>query len=282
MNKLWYIIVIFFLQTVSTSQYSGIIECFIRPSREDLQSQFDSLANGVQEFDSDTIPVINYEGDQLENKGDGLSVFNNKYRYDIHNQQYKVAKKILNRSISGIDGVFGYYRGFACVSNMNGLLLFPRLELEHALVVVITNEVIPVIIQGSIPSYFRVASIEDAEMYYFSAEEVHDGLMLEWKMDKVPFEQDGRIPHNALIIISDPKSVYFDGAPRMFPYSENILLPDLFAKEDFTRGIYGIHAVDTLRYFKPLSYFSKESMLQKNVHFAHRIVNADSFSAGDI
>lgn len=268
------------LSSLKSNYYNGVIKCFIKPSTLDLENKLQQMANGVEEFDKDALPVINYQNETIKNSGDGLSIFK-KSNIGKDNEQYSIARKILNRSLMGVDGVFAYYRGFATLSDSSGLIMFPRLEPEHELIIVITKEIIPVVTRGQIPIGFRPLDFEESKIFKLLANPIAGGLMFEWVIEEISFEENKEIPFNALIIVCDPKEVYFDDEPNTFLYSENIMIPTLFAQHNFTKGIYGMNALDTLQFFKPLSYINKESILQKNIHFGTRFIDTDTFDALD-
>ncbi len=289
-----YLFIIFFVNVFftinnyaySSISHSGVIKCVIKPWRKTLENELaqlelseknsDKLAENAsldEQKNGDDFDEKMEQKNNVINNGDGLSIYLSQEN-NHHEKTYNLAEKILRRTMIGVDGIFAYYRGLVVISDIQGLIMFPRLEQDRNLTVVIASDIEPMRFTSDRPSSFSVSRSIPSEWYMCSAVEDVNSGMLTWKAEKITPPQDMKIPINALIIIANPKVLFFSSDPLTVPFSENFMLPDLFATEELTRGIYGLHALEALRYHQPLTFTTRESLLQPGVQYARKIFNS--------
>lgn len=250
--------------------YNGVLEVYVRPYRNDLQGKNRIDLSEYIGMPRDTYsPLVIKEAEN--SLGEGFDMYHTGRHAHEKNIPYMVAEKILKRTLQGVNGVFAYYRGYGLITDSDGLISFPRLEQENKILIVVTKDIFPVITGGIIPTYFCVHDISQTGWYECIGEENDDGTMMTWKV--VPYSavpSDGKIPENALIIISDPMTLFFENS-RTVAFSQNFLIPDILVTENFTRGIYAMHALEVLRYYGTMQWIEKESVGALGLHFAKKM-----------
>jgi hypothetical protein len=269
-------IILLFL-TLNCEYYTNVIELYIRPDRRFLKEKYD---NGVCDFSIGRGSIIRGDKPITVREGDGSLFFSDGFNiylderdpltcHDIH---YSLAKKILKKTIQGVNGVFGCYRGYVSISDESGLLTFPSFETNKKITIIITKFVSPLILKGKIPADFFISKSDKSKWFICEAEEFAD-FTLKWTIKEIMAPENWTLPENALVLLCDPKSVYFDEEPFISMQTNNILIPTLFAKGDFTRGIYAMYAMEMLRYYKPIRLSKKSSSFGEEKHFAELIEN---------
>ncbi len=269
-------LILFFL-TMNSEYYTNIIELYIRPDRQFLKEKYDSRACDLSIGRGSIIrgdnPITVREGDGSLFFSDGFNIYlDERDPLTCHDMHYCLAKKILQKTIQGINGIFACYRGYVSISDESGLLTLPSFETTKKITIVITKFISPVILKGKIPADFFILKSDKSKWFVCEAEE-NDNLTLRWTVKEIKEPENRKVPENALVLLCDPKAVYFDKEPFVSMQTNNILIPPLFVKGEFTRGIYAMYAMEMLRYYKPIRLSKKASSFENEKHFAEVMEN---------
>ncbi len=248
------------------SYYNGVIQIDIRPERKKLLLEFEKIENQTTKR-----PTIKRENKITQNFGNAIPLYFINETDENSDESYKIAKKILYKSMLGIEGVFGFYRGYTITSNKDGLIYFPKMEPERKILIVISREIQPISAAGNIPTYFMVPNISNSKWYLCEGIADATNTSITWNTKIIAPPNDRKIPINAIIIISDPNFISFDLEPYTVKYSENFLLPTLFVSENFTPGMYAIAAMDRLWTQLPISETKKVSNILTQKHFGTKM-----------
>jgi hypothetical protein len=263
---------LFFLTIQPTqSFYSGVIKLSIRPCYADIDKDLKKNTCGLDKhgcYLTEKEPWIIREGDLSLMDGDGFSIYQKKDKaVTCDDLNYCMAKKVLKKTISGIDGVFAYYKGQVEISDSAGSISFPCLETEQSIPIVITEEIIPIIVSDNTPIKFVAANPLETSWYECKGKDVKREDFVEWTVSKYEPDSKREIPANALIIVSDPNQITFEKDPLVIAKSSNIIIPTLYANSGFAKGVYALYAMDVFNYYSPLNFTRKKSSFN-SVHFA--------------
>jgi hypothetical protein len=261
LKKKYLLILILINNIFYASFFSGLIEISIRPERKTLEIAFQK-----EEQKPIKKTYIIKENKITADFGPAIPLYFINEADESHNESYKIAKKILYKSMLGIEGIFGFYRGYTNTSNKDGRLYFPKMESEKKILVVIAKEIQPISVTGGIPTHFMIPNGSDSKWYICEGTSDTTNTKITWTAKIIPQPLDRKIPLNTIIIISDPNFISFDLDPYIVKYSENFLLPTLFVSDNFTPGMYAIAAMDRLWAQLPISETKKVSNIlpQKN------------------
>ncbi|TXI93994.1 MAG: hypothetical protein E6Q33_01430 [Neisseriales bacterium] len=230
--------------------YSGVIELYIRPDRQSLQSDLNLLKNYIREQkEEEGEPTVITA---MHGQRDGLALYKEKTS-TYEDLYYILAEKILTKSLEGISGVHGFYRGYDATSTNNGRLVFPRLEEKNEINILLTSAIFPVILKGNIPDHFIASDQKPCHFYLYTGTVDEKSETITWKIQKQDTATATKqIPFNTFIVLIDPHTAYFESKEYKTQYSSNILLPNLYLINP-KEAHYNHFALDVLRYYKPLS-----------------------------
>ena len=240
---------IFFFNFLNSIQYKNVIEICFKPEIKSLENSIknDSCPLKTCAIQSQN-PLKKYSNNPADS--DGFNIYyKEQVADDCRENRYCVYKKILNRSIYGVPGVFCFYNGYSALSDDDGLVIFPSLETNDELIIVVSKSIYPILFSKNIPSYFKVNPEEPSAWYKLSKEKKNKNSY--WEIKKMKEPEDLRIPENALIIIGEPNYVRFDKEEEASIISQNIIVPNVYLDERFTRGIYTLDILDNLKYYSP-------------------------------
>jgi hypothetical protein len=262
-----------FLTIESAQQfYNGVIELNIRPYYDDINNDLKKNACNINKHNcylTDKEPWIVREEDLPITDGDGFGIYQKRdIATTCDDINYCMAKKVLKKTIAGVDGVFAYYKGQAEMSDSAGSISFPCLEAEETIPIAITEELIPISVSNNTPIKFIAANPLETAWYECKGKSIKGDGFTEWSINKSESNLKGEIPENALIIISDPNQITFEKDPLIIAKSSNIIVPTLYASSGFTKGIYALYAMDVFNYYSPLNFTKKKSSFNNDLHFA--------------
>ena len=249
--KMNFLIFFLFFSNLISIQYNNIIELHFRPEKKDLENYL-SFEDSCPYVESCKIqnenPIINHSSNPI--LADGLNMYLDEAPgKTCKDMQYCLSKKILNRNLEGISGIFAFYCGYSGISDNEGLLILPSFEIKNKLTIIVTKSIHPAIFSKNIPSYFFIPKNEDSLWYECLGKEKNGSFY--WQIENIKIPNNKKVPENALIIIGDCNLINFEKEPQFSAFIGNIIVPTAIVNEKFTRGIYAINLINNLKYYYP-------------------------------
>jgi len=161
------------------------------------------------------------------------------------------------RSVPGIEAT---YYGTTTVSDSNGQIMFGRMHTGNELRVIITPAIVPVLIDENLVSYMKPSPDEPLISYNLVREKNPHTTKWEWLVKKETTTKTERIPIDAIVILADPKLVYFKEGAYASIKGENFFLPTVYVRRvDAEADEIAIRFLTANRYFAPIRLDDKKS-----------------------
>jgi hypothetical protein len=251
--------------------YTGIIELHIRPDRRSLQGDLSLLKQYMKEKkDSADNPTTITKASTQRN---GLGLYKkNESDSDFENLYYVLAEKVLTESLKGIEGIHGFYRGYDTASDTQGRILFPRLDNQDEISILLTSKVSPIILKGEVPDHFIVGQDIPYTFYRCTGKKNEKNDTTTWTIEiRNDKNLTQKIPFNTLVILVNPYNAYFETTETIIQTSNNILLPTLCLIDNKEQNTYSTFALDVLRYYKPFIKFEQTTSIANQIHDNSRL-----------
>jgi hypothetical protein len=248
--------------------YNGVIQLNIKPNPFIIKKDL----NIVEQYKKEAgihnklgAPVISNLSENSQKNGLSLYEHNKNPYQELH---YIVAKKLLETNMQGIEGIFAHYRGYSVMSDINGNIILPRLDDTNLISIVITQNIQPIIIHGSIPDHFIIEHNSKYASYVAEKIEVDPNLsIMKWSVKPNPtLIINQKIPYPTIVIIADPDLFFFDNNPLSSDSSINVLLPTLYATTENSSSNYSNLAMQTLQYFKQIQETKYTTEIENQLH----------------
>lgn len=260
--------IFFIFLSNNTIHYNGIIQLNIKPNpfiiKKDLNILEEYKKNNLLNTTLSAPIITNLHSNQEKN---GLDLYEKK-KNSYEELHYEVAKKLLETNMQGIHGIFAHYRGYSVMSDINGTIIFPRIDDSNTISIVITQNIQPIIIHGQVPDHFIID--QNFKHASYIAEKTHDSeslSIMKWSIKPYPsLIINQKIPYQTIIIIGDPDLFFFDNNAHSMDSSINVLLPTLYALENNNFLDYNNFAIQTLQYFKKLNQMLYTTEIENQLH----------------
>jgi hypothetical protein len=245
--------------------YTGIIELHIRPDRRSLQEDLALLKEYIKQKNNSADNPTTITNQKFPRNG--LDIYK-KNESDFENLYYILAEKVLTESLKGIEGIHGFYRGYDAASDTQGRILFPRLDNQDEISILLTPQISPIILKGEVPDHFIVGQETPYAFYRCTGKKNEKDDITVWTIE-IRNDKDLRqkIPFNALVILVNPYNAYFETTETTIQTSNNILLPTLCLIDTKQQSAsYNSFALDVLRYYKPFTKSEQTTNIANQIH----------------
>ncbi len=128
-------------------------------------------------------------------------------------------------------GIMATYAGFLDVSNVNGLLTFPRKHTEAEILLVITTEMEPEFMFGTTIHHWRLKESEPQAFFKIVRDYDKDSETFFWNTTEATAPENNILPADSLVIFARPKDVYIPTGITPTDNRENLTLPSVYIKK---------------------------------------------------
>ena len=247
--------------------YNGVIQLNIKPNPFAIKKDLNILEQYKQETinqDEFSVPVIRAVNNNQEKEGLHLYEHKKSPYQELH---YEVAKKLLETTMQGVSGIFAYYRGYAVASDIDGSIIFPRLDDSRVISIVIAELIHPVVIHGSVTDHFIIDFNAKYNSYIAENIESDESTIMKWTVKQdASLIINNKIPFQSIVNIADPDLFFFDSNPYVIDSSINILLPTLYALQNNSLSQYSNFALQVLQYYKKFNTVNYNVQIENQLH----------------
>ncbi len=128
-------------------------------------------------------------------------------------------------------GILATYAGYLDVSNVNGLLMFPRKHIAPEIMLVITPQVEPEFMFGTTIHHWKLKESEKQAFFKISREYDKEAESYFWNTTQVSAPESNILPLESLLIFARPKDVFVPTGITETNGSENLTLPMIYIKK---------------------------------------------------
>jgi hypothetical protein len=187
--------------------------------------------------------------------------------HSIH-ELINLNNKIVSMYTQGLPYIHAYYKGWSNISNQNGIISFPREEIEQEILLLFATDINPLLLKTKVPSFFTIENEENYKLYRIKANIQEDNNIL-WTCTEEKL-LNKEIPSNTIIIFVNPKYISIQENNKT-PFTENILIPPIFIKREATLGKYALKSMDINRFYEDPKMLSATSTINPN----HTVTTSD-------
>ncbi len=128
-------------------------------------------------------------------------------------------------------GIMATYAGFLDVSNVNGLLVFPRKHTGAEILLVITPEMEPEFMFGTTIHHWKLKASEPQAFFKMVRDYDKGTDTYFWNTTEVGAPENNILPADSLVIFARPKDVYVPTGITPTDNRENLTLPSVLIKK---------------------------------------------------
>lgn len=271
----FFLIFLFFFIPIKSIYYIGTTQLLVKKNPTETLQDYALL----EESFKDNPPVIEQSAHQINREG--LSAyFSNQNNQRYEELQFSISKKLLEETNQGIEGITALYRGYSDISDKEGRLLLPRFDFLFDFPIIITSAISPIFFNSNIPDHFIIPDENQFDVYSAKGVEninsENQTKEIYWNIEKINSENNGNyktIPQEAIVILADPKNLFFSEEEMKADNSFNIILPTLFINNTTPESLlpYQNLSLQTFIYFKQLAAGSFSATNEGTYHEAFRM-----------
>jgi len=175
------------------------------------------------------------------------------------------AHGIIQKNI--VAGMFATYAGYLAISDNSGQIAFPRQHIEPLIYLIITPTIVPVFMLGATIHHWEFVKNKPTEMYKIERiEDTQTGLYY-WDTQRVTLPANNRVPLESLVIFANPQSVYVPTGITLTDKRANLVLPNIYLKDEHRIDLQIDAAVLAVRqFFGPIQHMYKTMDAGYSVH----------------
>lgn len=172
----------------------------------------------------------------------------------------KLEKLIAKRLTAGI---IGTYAGYTTVSNLDGRIIFPRLQNSTTLYLIVTTKMTPIIMLANTVHHWELEEGTPVKMY--KAEQKYDDehKVFLWDIHEVPVPSDNIIPLASILILAEPQDIVIPEGITVTQDSPHLLLPDIYVKRSINKVANALYMLNIDLFFGNL--FIKGKTTEKSL-----------------
>jgi hypothetical protein len=187
---------------------------------------------------------------------------------EILSRPGKVAEYCLYgpRNAELVNGIFATYGGFLTISDETGFMAFPRRHTKKSINILITPQITPMFMAGNTLHHWFIEP--DTETAFYTLTETIDQKTNQalWDTKKAELPENGRIPLETIVILLKPRFIYVPEGVSLTTESSNLVLPDIYVKQDVNKPAHALKMLRVTNFFGPLELLKKQGSLNYSSH----------------
>jgi hypothetical protein len=266
---------LFSLFSMQSMYYTGTVQLLVKKDPTETLQDYNKLEESIKNN-----PIV-IEHSETKIDREGLNTYYSHERNALHEDlQFAISKKLLEETNYGIEGITALYRGYADISDTEGRLLLPRFDYIFDFPIIISERITPIFFNSTIPDHFAIPDEDEFQVYRAKGIEKHNDITntkeIHWSVEKINQQENNEykhIPQESIVILADPKNLFFSSEPMQMDESFNVILPTLFINNTTPESLLAYHnlSLQTFLYFKKLSAGSFSSTQEGSYHEAFRM-----------
>lgn len=175
-------------------------------------------------------------------------------------------ERIFSPIVSGITVSYG---GFITVSDLHGLVSFPRLHEKPIIPLLITPRVTPILMGGLTIHHWEREIGTPAALYLIERKEDAKTKKIAWYIHQEALPKSAVIKPSTIIIFADPASLVIPTGEFPTSIHPNLHLPDLYVKNEILINQRALYVLNIKQFFGSLMplYQKKPTLYQKHITF---------------
>ncbi|MGE0206572.1 MAG: hypothetical protein AB7R69_01870 [Candidatus Babeliales bacterium] len=165
-------------------------------------------------------------------------------------------------------GLFGSYAGYLALSDMDGLMTFPRKQQKDAFKLLITPRIIPIFMIGNTIHHWQLDPLSQAQMY--SIERIQDPATKDWlwQTKQIALPTNNIITLDTIVLFAKPQNIYVPEGITITNNNPQLVLPDIYAKKGLNVAAQALWVLTVRQFFGPL-----KSLVQKqsDVYYSQQL-----------
>ncbi|KKP35712.1 MAG: hypothetical protein UR26_C0002G0012 [candidate division TM6 bacterium GW2011_GWF2_32_72] len=163
----------------------------------------------------------------------------------------KVTKRILQSALDPdkTSGIYAMYQGYLSLSNINGMVMFPRNTKEADFNIVISNKVHPVFMFHVTISHWETERGFPVKKYSVTRKQDKETKLFYWEVREEEVISPKINPNNTIIIVAKPQNILVPEGITPTTDTPQIILPDIFYKKGFSSVANALNVWDIKEFF---------------------------------
>lgn len=168
-------------------------------------------------------------------------------------QTEKILGALLTESIRPFpSGLYATYYGFSNYVHANGMITFPRKNAEDKILLIVTKQIYPIIVQGRTVNYFVRRKDLDAAYYEFTRHQDSKTKQYYWETRQIPEPQNSKIPVDAIVLHAKPNELFIPEGFSKTIGGEHLILPMIYPTKKLNRSNGSLSFLKIKKYFAPI------------------------------
>lgn len=150
-------------------------------------------------------------------------------------------------------GVYVLYAGYVDHADFNRQVIFPRLNEQDELDIIITRKIFPIATEFEhTVNYFQRIGKAPIVYYHLKRHTDPKNHFTYWETTKLETPQETQIPPLALIIFAEPDAIFIPTEPVIATPGPNLVLPPIYATQKLNKDYTALSFIKINSYFAPI------------------------------
>jgi len=173
----------------------------------------------------------------------------------------KLLKNAFKALLPEISGFIGLHGGYLDYSDREGTMLFPVLQKEEKLYLVITPEITLTTVHGQTISHKNFVKKVKTEVYLYKKKS-ENGTHY-WQVTRTEPPKHGRMSPLTIVLLTKPKNLFIQTGDFMTTKTPNFVLPPLYVVGNSSNAEALLRFLDIGKFFEPM--LRRDKMAKKNI-----------------
>ena len=143
------------------------------------------------------------------------------------------------------------YAGTTKIPDENGQITFSKKHSSDEILIIVTEQIDPIIIRGNTVEYFIRNSTKPINYYKINRYFNQENYLYYWKTEKIAPPLNKKIPLSAFVIFAKPKTIYLPQEQTIAMKGSNLLLPVIYTKKQNNFDLNSLLFLKIKQFFAP-------------------------------
>ncbi len=175
-------------------------------------------------------------------------------------QKIRKSGKIGRYTVNGLamyphhSGIFSTYGGYLQTSDAHGQTIFPRLQHDPALYVIITNKLTPIVMFENTISHWELVPGTPTAIYYLERHYSEENHEFFWQVNPAELSEYPKVPMESVIIFAKPHNIVMHTDYQPTEADPHLMLPDLYILKEINVLSSALYILNIKHLFRPVTF----------------------------
>lgn len=180
---------------------------------------------------------------------------------------YKIASAMMAPKNQGI---FVTYGGYLVISNLDGLVTFPRMQQSTDFTLIITEKIEPVLMIGNTIHHWQLLNIP-VDVYSITREQDATTQLYYWNVQPTQKPENNMIPLTSITIFAKPSSVIVPTGISITNDNPQLILPTFYTTKNINRLAPSLEILNVRQFFGPLTITNKK---ENDLYYSTQMIHS--------